>query len=105
MNYNWELPVSEFNQLVTRSLDTEKSDFISDLDEDVFEAGINIYDAVHIPFKIMIKSAGYTQAGFAEKFLIPKRTVEDWCSGKRKPAIYLKILFAEKLGVLKVKRI
>lgn len=38
-----------------------------------------------------------TQQAFAEYFGIPKRTLEDWEAGRRKPAEYLTELIEYKL--------
>lgn len=35
------------------------------------------------------KRTGLTQAAFAEKYEIPKRTLENWEAGKREPPIYV----------------
>lgn len=39
---------------------------------------------------------GLSQAAFAEKFEIPKRTIENWEAGTREPPIYI----LRMLGVL-----
>lgn len=43
------------------------------------------------------KSAGLTQAEMSEMFGIPKRTIEDWDSGKSSPPTWAKRLLIEKL--------
>lgn len=47
--------------------------------------------------KQMRKESGMTQAQFSEYFGIPKRTVEEWERGGRKPPEYLPRLLAYKL--------
>lgn len=42
-------------------------------------------------------ASGMTQKGFAEYFGIPKRTLEDWESGARKPPEYTVKLIEYKL--------
>ena len=42
-------------------------------------------------------STGLSQAGFAEAYHIPKRTVQDWESGRRKPPDYVVDLLAFKV--------
>lgn len=41
--------------------------------------------------------AGLTQAEMSERFEIPKRTIENWETGKRKCPVYVEKLIAEKL--------
>ncbi len=42
-------------------------------------------------------AAGLTQQQMSDIFKIPKRTIENWESGQRKPPEYVKILVTEKL--------
>lgn len=42
-------------------------------------------------------NAGLTQAKMAEIFKIPKRTIENWETGSRKPPEWAEILILEKL--------
>lgn len=58
----------------------------------------NIHEMAHMNVKDIISKSGLTQAKFAIKFCIPLRTVEDWATGKRKCADYLRLLFARVLG-------
>jgi DNA-binding transcriptional regulator YiaG len=48
-------------------------------------------------FKELRKLSGMTQRKYAEYFGIPRRTVEDWDSGKSKCAEYLIALMEYKL--------
>lgn len=41
--------------------------------------------------------AGLTQAEMSERFEIPKRTIENWETGKRKCPVYVEKLIVEKL--------
>lgn len=45
-------------------------------------------------------SSKLTQAALAERFGIPKRTVEDWCSERRTCAPYIRRMMMECLGLL-----
>lgn len=45
-------------------------------------------------------AADLTQAALAARFGIPKRTVEDWCAGKRSCAPYIRRMMMECLGRL-----
>ncbi len=49
--------------------------------------------------KMMRKETGMSQAKFCEYFGIPRRTLEEWERGTRKPADYLVRLIAYKLKV------
>ena len=60
-----------------------------------------ITDICFCPFREIPKKAGISQAEFCRKLFISRRTVEDWSSGRNKCRIYLRLLFAEKLGLLK----
>lgn len=48
-------------------------------------------------FKNARLAAGLTQQQMADLFQIPKRTIENWETGQRKPPEYVKILILEKL--------
>lgn len=52
------------------------------------------------PFRELLKKAGVSQAEFCRRFFISRRTVDDWASGKNRCKIYLRLLFAEKLGLI-----
>ena len=45
-------------------------------------------------------AANLTQSALATRFGIPKRTVEDWCAGKRSCAPYIRRMMMECLGLL-----
>lgn len=49
------------------------------------------------------KAAGLTQEEMSKLFGIPKRTIESWEMGERKPAKYLEMLIIEKLGGMRNK--
>ena len=67
---------------------------------EIVEICSQITDVCCSPFRDLLKKAGISQAAFCRKFLISKRTVDDWCSGKNVCKIYLRLLFAEKLGLI-----
>ena len=77
-------------------------DISPDFDE-VIDTLRNIHYVAHLSMKDMIKSFG-TQQAFAERFCINKRTVEHWAEGTRNCPEYTKLMIAEILDVLKVKR-
>ena len=47
--------------------------------------------------KVLRTACGMTQHAFSEYFGIPKRTIEDWGAGRRKPAEYIEKLIEYKL--------
>ena len=53
------------------------------------------------PFKALLGEAGLSQTGFARRYFINPRTVRGWCSGQFECRPFLRLLFAESLGVLK----
>ncbi|WP_291235931.1 helix-turn-helix domain-containing protein [Frisingicoccus sp.] len=60
----------------------------------------NIHDVASMSVKDMVKKSGMSQAKFAEKFCIPKRTVESWCMGERSCPDYVRLMMARLLGYL-----
>lgn len=61
-----------------------------------------IWDAAHRTVRQILSDAGLSQAEFAERFLIPRRTVEDWCAAKRTCTIYNRMMFQQLLDLLTV---
>lgn len=59
-----------------------------------------IWEVVGMSIRDMRKATGMTQAAFAEKFLIPRRTFEDWDAGKHQPPEFVKMMLAKLLGLL-----
>lgn len=45
-------------------------------------------------------AANLTQSALAARFGIPKRSVENWCSGSRDCAPYIRRMMCECLGIL-----
>lgn len=62
----------------------------------------SIYTAVHRTIREIIEASGLSQAAFARRYCIPKRTVENWCSGVNDCPLYTRLLFQESLGLLQV---
>ena len=57
-------------------------------------------DAYHRDVKGICEEAGLTQRDLAERFFIPRRTVEDWCRGVRTPPDYVRLMMQELLGLI-----
>lgn len=60
----------------------------------------NIHDVAHMTVRDMIIKSGMTQAAFSFHFCIPIRTVEQWATGKRKCADYIRLMIAKDLKLL-----
>lgn len=94
---------------------TDRSAYISDvvlssiwgdeetdpIPEDRIESVGKIWDACNRSVKDIAAAAGLTQRKLAERFCIPYRTVEDWCTGKRACKLYDRLMMQECLGLLK----
>lgn len=64
----------------------------------------NIWDVAHLTTRDIRQHLGLTQAAFAERFCVPRRTVEGWDSGRAAPR-YIVLALAELSGMLHVDRI
>ena len=65
----------------------------------------NVWDVAHMSTRDIRQHLGLTQAAFAERFCIPRRTVENWeYRGGRVPP-YNILALADITGMLKVKRV
>ncbi len=64
----------------------------------------NIWDVAHMTTRDIRQYLGLTQAAFAERFCIPRRTVEGWDYGHAAPR-YTVLALAELSGMLHVDRI
>lgn len=59
-----------------------------------------LWDAAHMSFQTVRTNAGLTQAGMAMRFCMPRRTVENWCSGDRPVPDYVRLMMMEALGLV-----
>lgn len=73
---------------------------ISEDPEEITSVIGNIHDVANMSVKDMVKKSGLSQAKFAEKFCIPKRTIESWCMGERSCPDYVRLMLARLLGYL-----
>ena len=60
----------------------------------------NAYTAFTRPFREIVKYTGLSQAKFARLYNIPRRTVENWCSGSRECPLYTSLLLQEAIGLI-----
>ena len=61
-----------------------------------------IYTVVNRTPKEIVAASGLSQAAFAERYCIPKRTIENWCSGARECPLYTRLLLQRAEGLLKI---
>lgn len=61
-----------------------------------------IYTAVNRPVRAIVTASGLSQAAFAERYCIPRRTVEDWCREIRECPLYTRLLLQRAEGLLEV---
>ena len=64
----------------------------------------NIWDVAHLTVRDIRQHLGLTQAAFAERFCIPRRTVENWERKGGHIPPYNILAYADITGMLKVKR-
>lgn len=58
-----------------------------------------IWDDVHRSVKDICRDAGLSQRKLAERFCIPYRTVENWCSGVNDCPIYTRLMMQQLLNL------
>lgn len=64
------------------------------------EALAQVWAATNRPVREIAAAAGLSQRKLAERFMIPYRTMEDWCRGARECPIYVRLMMQESLGIL-----
>lgn len=75
-----------------------------DIPEDrIAEIG-DIWDVAHLTIYDIRQHTGLSQAKFAIRFCIPRRSVEDWESGTRHCPDYLRLLLAQAVGLYNDRR-
>ena len=59
-------------------------------------------NTTHEPLTVreICTAANLTQSALSARFDIPLRTIENWCSGKRSCALYIRRMMMECLGLL-----
>lgn len=58
----------------------------------------HLWDAAHLTIRDIRAHTGLSQAAFAVRYCIPRRTVENWESGARSCPDYLRLLLAQAAG-------
>ncbi len=59
----------------------------------------SIYAAASRTVREIVAAVGMSQAAFAERWCIPRRTVEDWCRGVRECPLYTRLLIQQCIGL------
>lgn len=73
---------------------------VTDDEEQAVELITAIHTVTHMTPADLIKASSLTQTRFAARFMIPLRTVQNWCGGQRDMPVYTKFMAAELLGLL-----
>lgn len=58
-----------------------------------------LWDTAHLTIQDIRAHTGLSQAAFAVRYCIPRRTVENWEAGDRRCADYVRLLLAEAVGL------
>ena len=72
---------------------------VTDSEEQAVELITTIHTVVHMTAAELVKASGMSQTKFAERFMIPLRTVQNWCGEQRTMPRYEKFMFAMLLGL------
>lgn len=58
-----------------------------------------IWKASQMSIRDMVASTGSTQESFGREVGIPRRTIQNWCTGQRSCPEYVRFLLAEHYGL------
>ena len=103
-----------FNTLWTAALDcADRETYVSDwalssawgdapeadVPADRVEELGHLWDAAHLTIRDIRAHTGLSQAAFAVRYCIPRRTIENWESGDRQCPDYLRLPLAQATGI------
>lgn len=71
----------------------------ADIPADRIDLLARLWDVAHLTIKDIRQHTGLSQVGFATRYCIPTRTLEDWERGARSCPDYLRLLLAESVGL------
>jgi DNA-binding XRE family transcriptional regulator len=71
----------------------------ADIPDDRIQSLGALWDVAHITIREIRAATGLSQVAFAQRFCIPRRTVENWESGASVCPDYLRILLAQAVGL------
>lgn len=57
-----------------------------------------LWDAAHLTIRDIRAHTGLSQAAFSNRFLIPKRSIENWEGGQHECPVYLRLMLAQLTG-------
>lgn len=83
--------------------DVALSDIFPDAEDDDLSALTeelrHVWRYAHITVREIVQHTGLTQAKFAQRFVIPLRTIENWCTGASECPSYTRLLLAKQCGL------
>lgn len=83
--------------------DAALSDIFPDAEDDDLSALTeelrHVWRYAHITVREIVQHTGLTQAKFAQRFVIPLRTIENWCTGASECPSYTRLLLAKQCGL------
>lgn len=91
---------SYISDMATSSIWGDSAD--AEIPQDRIDAIGAIWDAVNRSVREIVVNSGLSQAAFAERYCIPKRTLENWCFGSRECPIYLRLLLQRAENLITV---
>lgn len=59
----------------------------------------HVWRYAHITVREIVQHTGLTQADFAQRFVIPLRTIENWCTGTSACPPYTRLMLARLCGL------
>lgn len=71
-----------------------------DIPQERIEALRFLWDAANRNVRDIAEAAGLSQRKLAERFSIPYRTVENWCTDQRECSLYIRLMMQEILGLI-----
>lgn len=71
-----------------------------DIPQDRIDNLGSVWDAFHRTVRQIASDAGLSHRKLAERFCVPYRTMEDWCSGVSSCPDYTKLMMQEILGLI-----
>lgn len=71
----------------------------ANIPEERIKALGDLWDVAHITVREIRAATGLSQIAFAQRFCMPRRTVENWESGANNCPDYLRLLLAQAVGL------
>ena len=59
----------------------------------------HVWRYAHITVREIVQHTGLTQAKFAQRFVIPLRTIENWCTGASECPPYTRLMLVRLCGL------